>query len=414
VIKKLQKRVKKFLRSAKHFRIASVIGLTLLTTAIPLTVYVLQQQHDIRQHAQVSANCVYTETYQGKPVINVKSFGAVGDGATDDREAIQNTINCFKNSKTSGVVYIPSGTYKLSKRLYLPSNIVLFGDDVRSGDSLQSSTILQLTTTKDYLLYNDNATGHENITVRNITLKGMGIDDLDKDAERCCAGIEFHDLDGGLIKDVTIQGFNDNGIHFDRYISEKNGVRNVIIDGVKAIENKRSGIAINSGSSNVINNSIINNNNKGENADSWSTSKRDAALILELGKSGTISDNKLIGNTVSSNGVVAKNSGGGIAVRTDTRTNDRIIQNNAVCKNTVENNGDVGIAEANGTGDIYIANVIRKNQDRNDGKIVICDQDSGGCQNQGNNAYEDESPNATNAACDISQKLATIPVLPQK
>jgi hypothetical protein len=51
VIKKLQKRLKKFLDSSEHVRTASLVGLLLLTTAIPLTVYVVQMQQDILQHA---------------------------------------------------------------------------------------------------------------------------------------------------------------------------------------------------------------------------------------------------------------------------------------------------------------------------------------------------------------------------
>lgn len=48
-------------------------------------------------------------------VINVKTFGAKGDGKTDDYEAIQKAIdNAYENDKS---VYLPSGRYYISKTL---------------------------------------------------------------------------------------------------------------------------------------------------------------------------------------------------------------------------------------------------------------------------------------------------------
>ncbi|NJM15432.1 MAG: hypothetical protein HC896_08705 [Bacteroidales bacterium] len=47
-------------------------------------------------------------------IVNVKTeFGAVGDGVTDDTEAIQNAINVRKF--TLHTLYFPNGTYLVSK-----------------------------------------------------------------------------------------------------------------------------------------------------------------------------------------------------------------------------------------------------------------------------------------------------------
>ena len=49
-------------------------------------------------------------------VFNVKEFGgAIGDGETDDYEAIQNCIN--EATKVNGTVFIPSGKYYISQTL---------------------------------------------------------------------------------------------------------------------------------------------------------------------------------------------------------------------------------------------------------------------------------------------------------
>ena len=53
---------------------------------------------------------------------NVKKYGAVGDGVTDDSDAIQSAIT---NGKT---VYIPYGTYLISKAINIPSDTTIYCD----------------------------------------------------------------------------------------------------------------------------------------------------------------------------------------------------------------------------------------------------------------------------------------------
>lgn len=48
--------------------------------------------------------------------VSVKDFGAVGDGVTDDRAAIQNAIDAVY-AQGGGVVYVPAGTYLIASRL---------------------------------------------------------------------------------------------------------------------------------------------------------------------------------------------------------------------------------------------------------------------------------------------------------
>lgn len=56
-------------------------------------------------------------------VVNVKDFGAVGDGATDDTEAIQAAL-----SAASKAVFFPAGTYITTKTLVVGDNLSLYGD----------------------------------------------------------------------------------------------------------------------------------------------------------------------------------------------------------------------------------------------------------------------------------------------
>jgi len=62
-----------------------------------------------------------------KPVYDVTSYGAKGDGNTDDTVAIQSTIDAAL-ANNGGTIYLPRGTYIISDELILGSNLTLKGD----------------------------------------------------------------------------------------------------------------------------------------------------------------------------------------------------------------------------------------------------------------------------------------------
>src|SRR5262249_19035406 len=52
--------------------------------------------------------------------ISVRTYGALGDGTTDDTAALQAALNALKSSYVnhpSNVLYFPSGTYKITAQL---------------------------------------------------------------------------------------------------------------------------------------------------------------------------------------------------------------------------------------------------------------------------------------------------------
>lgn len=68
---------------------------------------------------------------------NVRAFGAAGDGNKDDTDALQNAINTdgkggnrFRNEVTTrpAEVFVPGGTYKISRTIDLRLNTILIGD----------------------------------------------------------------------------------------------------------------------------------------------------------------------------------------------------------------------------------------------------------------------------------------------
>lgn len=68
----------------------------------------------------------YDPEAQYKDFYNVKDYGAVGDGATDDWEAIQNILTIAKNNG-GGTVFLPAGVYNISKTLIVGDNCYLMG-----------------------------------------------------------------------------------------------------------------------------------------------------------------------------------------------------------------------------------------------------------------------------------------------
>lgn len=94
--------------------------------------------------------------------VNVKSYGAKGDGATDDTPAMVAAIAALPSSNR--VLVIPAGTYLLSAAMDIPSNTVVVG--------ARGATILKPTagTTANFLLM--QIVGDTDVTVTGITFDG--------------------------------------------------------------------------------------------------------------------------------------------------------------------------------------------------------------------------------------------------
>ncbi len=63
-------------------------------------------------------------------ILNVKDFGAIGDGSTNDSAAFQSAINAA--STTGGSLYVPKGTYSADGLIVKP-RVKLFGDGMEAS-----------------------------------------------------------------------------------------------------------------------------------------------------------------------------------------------------------------------------------------------------------------------------------------
>ncbi len=445
--------IREFLRSRRN--LASLLILVFIALSLPIGLYLLKQQQTYRSNAAgelialAEGPCI--QTINGKKVaicntIPLKLYNPFASGSASITPSPTSTISASPSSDTTsklftprdpvlrvnqfnstaiqaalnqikdagGAVYLPAGTYTITEKIRMFSNTTLFGDGI-------DQTILQLDssllTNEDGILANDTNYGHKNIVVRDLTLKGLG---QESGVLQCCVGIKLRQLDGGLFYKIKVDGFSWHGIWmvYKQQNATSGGsdtVKNVRISNSQIVNNKGNGVAIDSPSSeNVVDANTFTGNNSGTGEDNYL--KSGGAISLSMDEDGAVSQNKILNNSVTNNGfrgisVMARNNITAIA--------QKVIPNNAVCNNIVQNNGEHAIVDANSEDSIYIANQISGDNSKvytgafpyYDQSITRWDSTPG---NTSTAMIEDESPTATNPDCSIKEKLQTIPAAPSK
>ncbi len=100
-------------------------------------------------------------------ILNVRDYGAKGDGSTDDRAAIQSAINAAVAAGVSGRgvdLYFPSGVYAYSGVL------TVVGNNVRLVGSGWQSTVLYGTFTTGDMIHLGNGSGHSGLSITDMSL----------------------------------------------------------------------------------------------------------------------------------------------------------------------------------------------------------------------------------------------------
>jgi Pectate lyase superfamily protein len=123
-------------------------------------------------NAVFAKSLIVTNTATASNVVdslNVKYWGAVGNGVADDTTAIQAAVDAAAAVVVSSnrTVLIPAGRYKTTAQITLGSNIRLTGDG--------PSTIIDNVTTNTYIITCDG--GHTNVVIENLAVIGHGVFD---------------------------------------------------------------------------------------------------------------------------------------------------------------------------------------------------------------------------------------------
>lgn len=161
--------------------------------------------------------------------VNARDYGALCDGVTDDRAALQAALNA------GGDVLIPNGTCLVSKGagfwcLTVPAGVHLHGESRDGAVLVQASVGASVR-----LLEVDTA----NVTIDTLTLDGAKATQANNDEHR--AGIFANHATGLTIRNVTSRDFTGDGVYI------YTGSNAVTIDNVLLTGNIRNGITFGGG-----------------------------------------------------------------------------------------------------------------------------------------------------------------------
>lgn len=156
-----------------------------------------------------------TEVHRSNIEVNVKNFGAKGDGVTNDYKAIADAISFADKSLTQKTIRIPKGIYVSNQSLYIPSKIHFVGDGI-------DLTVIKASAPLYGLLAIKPTNGL--IKVDNISVQGMTINSNNKQSS-CCIQIYY-------AKNITIDRVKcENSINENIAIQE--GSESVFIKNCK-------------------------------------------------------------------------------------------------------------------------------------------------------------------------------------
>ena len=211
-------------------------------------------------------------------ILNIRDFGAKGNGVEDDTDAIQSAIDSVEKD-TFGVIKIPLGNYLISKAIVTKDNIYILGDGVGSVLVLKNNTF-----TEAMIINSNNTENSYNVNISNIALFGS------KGYGSTTKGISLSGIYNSTIENVKITDCSETGIEFKmgNVITNTCYIKNCSIYG-----NDGYGIHTHPGASDI----HINGGDIGHN-------KLDNLLIES--PSSSISNVKAIWGSREGNGIVIK------------------------------------------------------------------------------------------------------------
>ena len=270
---------------------------------------------------------------QQRPTVSSGDFGSIQDAL--DRLPPQ-----------GGTVLVPAGVYTISEKIRLRSHVELRGAGI-------DRTILVLADgAMDHLISNaDLNAGNTDITIRDLQLRGnrlgqrrWGYDGrLPRGGgEVWSFGVRLVNVTDSLVENVEASDFTKDGFYLG--YNGYRGVYRTRLSNCRARNNGRNGISLTHGSYNVIENCLVEGNNR---------IKQVGGIQLEPDEGLEVSHNLVRGNRVSGNHA-------GINLQTLPPSWEGIttLVGNAVCGNTGERNGSYGVWDNFGQGNVLVNNTV--------------------------------------------------------
>ncbi|WP_432662636.1 glycosyl hydrolase family 28-related protein [Wukongibacter baidiensis] len=136
-------------------------------------------------------------------IIDVKAFGAKGDGITDDTKAIEKAIEA---APEGSIIVIPPGEYKCNITI-LKSNITIAGE---RGHNYSGSYLTPFDTTKPCVQIGDGKKDIRNIKLDNISLVGT-----DNPEHYDSVGLKIYGIYYLYTSGLNIEKFGGNNVEID-------------------------------------------------------------------------------------------------------------------------------------------------------------------------------------------------------
>lgn len=224
--------------------------------------------------------------------LNVRDYGAVGDGVTNDTAAINTAAADLRDGDT---LYIPAGTYLL--REYGEKDIILIQDRKNIRIVMEDGAILQLDTVEDYAVSDENhhfilhLVRCENTTVTGGAIYGDRLRYKGSMHVEQGYGIRMIDCKNLTVRNVEIAYLRGDGIMMFTGIKNPDGTRekceNITVDNCHVHDCLRNGITLSSVDGCVISNTVIHG---------IRGTAPEAAVDIEAEFSGTVNRNATIEN----------------------------------------------------------------------------------------------------------------------
>jgi Pectate lyase superfamily protein len=189
--------------------VIKILSIAMTLIAVPLAIAYLNKPTKINRE-----NIVFPIDAD---TLNVKEFGAKGDGKTDDTAAIQALLNAHPNGQR--IIYLPNGTYLVSNTISWPAGTPGKGDDYKN-------TVLQgQSETGVKIRLKDRATGFTSTATPKAVIFtgpapaqrfGNSIRNLTIDTgtnNPGAIGVQFNASNQGSMRHVTIQSGDGQGIN---------------------------------------------------------------------------------------------------------------------------------------------------------------------------------------------------------
>lgn len=201
--------------------VPDISGLTEDTTNLDNADYLIEYDASASIHKKVlPKNLGYTSTRTGGvrrslndklgDIINVKDFGAAGDGSTDDTTALVNAIAALPS--TGGVIYVPAGVYMVD-----PDQLTL-GNGSNSALSTRNGIALIGEAATPYLSTSGTVIKARGAGTSLLTLAGpvfgLRIENIQFDCNNVCAnGWTAYSVCHSAFENVAIINFTTYGLN---------------------------------------------------------------------------------------------------------------------------------------------------------------------------------------------------------